>query len=314
MTTTLERTVPTPTIGREILSEYADERETLARASVQQSNEHAELAFLASKVHMARTHPHLALDERETAVAELGERLGAPALRLREQKDVPVPGGVGYGAFFETPFKTGFGKGTSLYWEVVCPTVPGGNVNDWLYLTSTNRAGKGVEAFVSYHGQDAPSFKVFDWARTDHWQIDCPWLALESYLMTQTAHGQNYQTLGVWNSTWEISPGQWRNQALLWNRVAHRFDLIYQYDYAASLADQTGGWIGSWGPIVETFQTSYTGTNNFGALNTMLITSDSGGAWGSWQLLNSTQSYLRTDNVGFSEVFLDPNYAFAVDS
>ncbi|MFK4225306.1 hypothetical protein [Streptomyces sp. NPDC019890] len=94
----------------------------------------------------------------------------------------------------------------------------------------------------------------------------------------------------------------------------HRFDLIYQYDYTASLSDQTGGWIGSWGPIVETFQTSYSNTNNFGALSTMLITRDSGGAWGSWQLLNSTQSYIRTDNVGFSQVFLDPNYAFAVDS
>ncbi|MFK4223832.1 hypothetical protein [Streptomyces sp. NPDC019890] len=219
MTTTLELPVPTPTIGREILAEYADERETFENASIQYRDERAELAFQASKVHVARTHPTLNLDEREAALGELAEQLGAPALKLREQKDVPVPGGVGYGAFFNTSFKTGFGKGTSLYWEVVCPTVPGGNVNDWLYLTGMNRAGKGVEAFVSYHAQEAPRFKVFDWARTDHWQIDCPWSALGSYLMTRTAHGQNYQILGVWNSTWEIAPGQWRNQALLWNRV-----------------------------------------------------------------------------------------------
>lgn len=314
MTATLELPVPTPAIAREVLAECADERETFASASTQSRDESAELAFQASKVHIARTHPALSLDEREAALSQLGERLGAPALKLREQKDAPVPGGVGYGIFYNTPFKTGFATGTSLYWDVVCPTMPGGNVNTWLYLTATNRAAKGVEAFVSYYAQGAPRFKVFDWARTDHWQIDISWSNLGNYLMTQSAHGQNYQTLGVWNSTWQISSSQWRNQALLWNRVAQRFDLIYQYDYAASLADQTSGWIGSWGPIVETFQSSYSGTNRFGGLNTMLITANSSGAWGSWQLLSSAQSYIRTDNVGFSQVFLDPNYAFVVDS
>ncbi|MEU5423063.1 hypothetical protein [Streptomyces sp. NPDC020667] len=306
--------VPTPNSGQEPSAPPSDEREAFRRTAGRQSDERAELAFLASKVHVARTHPTLSLAERQASLAELADRLGEGALGLRDRADGPTPGGVGYGVFYTTPFKTGFAQGTSLYWEVICPTSPGGNVDTWLYLTAMNRAGKGLEAFVSYHAQDAPRFKVFDWARDDHWQIDIPWSSLGAYLMTRSAHGQNYQVLGIWNSTWQLSPGSWRNQALLWNQAAQRYDLIYQYDYAAALADQTGGWIGSWAPIVETFQPSYSHTNRFGALRTMLITRDSGGTWGSWQLLSSADSYIRTDNTGFRTVFLDPDYAFAVES
>ena len=177
-----------------------------------------------------------------------------------------------------------------------------------------NRAGRGIEAFVSYYAQTQPHFKVFDWARTDQWQIDIPFGSLGSYLGTTSAHGSSYQTLGVWNTTTQISSGQWRNEASLWNRAAGRWDLIYRYDYAGTQAEQTGGWIGSWGPIVETFQSPYVNTNRFGALNTMLIGRSSSGAWGTWQLLNAANSYIRTDNVGFYVVFLDSNYAFVVDS
>ncbi|MGA5133051.1 hypothetical protein ACPCTO_24920 [Streptomyces olivoreticuli] len=314
MTNSPDSPVPTPNTGQEPSAPHSDERETFRPAVGYRPDERAEQAFLASKVHIARTHPTLHPAERQAALSELADRLGEPALGLRDREDAPTPGGVGYGVFYNAPFKTGFAQGTSLYWEVICPTAPGGNVNTWLYLTAMNRAGKGLEAFVSYYAQDAPRFKVFDWARDDHWQIDIPWSSLGSYLMTRSAHGQNYQTIGVWNSTWQLSPGLWRNQALLWNQAAQRYDLIYQYDYAATLADQTGGWTGSWGPIVETFQPSYSHTNRFGALRTMLITRDSGGNWGSWQLLSSNDSYIRTDNAGFRAVFLDPNYAFAVES
>jgi hypothetical protein len=51
-----------------------------------------------------------------------------------------------------------------------------------------------------------------------------------------------------------------------------------------------------------------------GALATMLISADNSGHWGSWALLSASDSYLRTDNVGFHQVFLDPNYAFTVNS
>lgn len=120
--------------------------------------------------------------------------------------------------------------------------------------------------------------------------------------------------LPVWNSTWWIGRDRWRNQALLYNHVRRGWDLVYQYDYAATDAQQKTGWIGSWGPIVETFQSLYTGTSPTGALATQLISADSSGTWGAWALLSASNSTIRIDNVGFNRIFLDPNYAFAVRS
>lgn len=294
----------------------SDARERLAKITKETPRDRkGEEAFLATKVHLARTHPQLDRAERALAVEELTERIGkAPLAALAKKKTPPVPGGVGYGFFYTTAFKPAFYGGTSMYFEIVCPRPPGGNVNTWLYLTGMNRASRGIEAFVSYYAQQEPHFKVFDWARTDHWQIDCPFGALASYLGTDSAHGASYPVLGVWNSTYQISASDWRNEAWLWNRSANRWDLIYRYDYAATQADETTGWIGSWGPIVETFQTSYNSTSPMGALRTMLISRGSSGSWGSWQLLSAANSYVRTDNVGFYVVFLDPNYALVVDS
>jgi hypothetical protein len=311
----LELDVPVPTLGRDMPTEVADERLALAGISKETPREaKAEDAFLASKSYLVMTHPTLDRAEREAALADLSELVGEERLdALRKEKTPPVPGGVGYGVFYNTAYKSAFAGGTSLYFEIVCPNPPGGNVNTWLYLTGMNRAGRGIEAFVSYYAQTEPHFKVFDWARTDHWQIDCPFGALGSYLGTRSAHGTSYQTLGVWNSTYEISSTQWRNEALLWNRAAARWDLIYRYDYTGTRAEQTGGWIGSWGPIVETFQSPYQNTNRFGGLSTMLISKGNTG-WGSWSLLSAANSYIRTDNLGFYLVFLDANYAFVVDS
>lgn len=268
-------------------------------------------AFERHKLLVAHTQPHIDLEARDAAVKSLVQRLGVHAQKLLAQ---PVPGGVGYGVFYTSAFKTAWGRGTSMAFDIVCPTPPGGNVNTWLYLTATNRSGLGVEAFVAYNGQSSVAFEVFDWARNDHWQTNIPFSQLGNYLTTESAHGNAYQVLPVWNSTWMISETTWRNQALLYNHVRGGWDLIYQYDYQATDAQQKTGWVGSWAPIVETFQSSYNGTKPMGALRTQLIGANASGAWGSWALLSASNSTIRTDNVGFHLVFLDPNYAFTVTS
>lgn len=123
----------------------------------------AERAFLASKLHIAQTHPTMDFTGRAAAAADI-----VAALKVAKGKKPtgPVPGGVGYGMFYTDPFKKNWATGTAIYWEIICPTPPGGNVNNFLYLTATNRAGKGVEAFISYNGQSQTFFKVFDWARS----------------------------------------------------------------------------------------------------------------------------------------------------
>jgi hypothetical protein len=268
-------------------------------------------AFLRSKLRIAYTHPGFDIAARDQAVASLVDRLGQEAAEMVSE---PRPGGVGEGFFYNPAFKTSWGLGTSFSCDFVCPVPPGGNVDTWLYLTATNRSALGVEAFVSYDGQDIPHFQVYDWARSDPWQTDVPFTSLDNYVTTTSAHGNMYQVLPVWNGTWAIGADTYRNQALLYNNVRGSWDLVYQYDYAATDSQEKTGWIGSWGPIVETFQSNYVNTNPMGALGAQLISSDNAGVWGSWELLSPSNSYVRTDNVGFNIVFLDPNYAFVVNS
>jgi hypothetical protein len=82
----------------------------------------------------------------------------------------------------------------------------------------------------------------------------------------------------------------------------------------STTAEQTSGWPGSGGPIVETFQNSYQNTRWRGFLNTMLIARNAAGRWGHWGVLTASQSTIRNDNQGFSTLFLDPNYSFVVRS
>ncbi len=268
----------------------------------------AEQAFFASKLHLLKTHPTLHLAERQATVAEFAVRLKRP-----KKYTGPPPGGVGYGMFYHPTFKTNFATGTAIYWEIICPNPPGGNVNTWLYLTATNRSAKGVEAFISYNGQNWTFFKVYDWARSNPWQTNIPFASLGSYLRTESAHGSPYRVLSLMNVTSQSVANYWYNQVWLWNHNANRWDLAYQYGYSATQQDQKTGWIGSWGPIVETFQNFYQGTRPMGALSTQLI-GRAGDQWGAWHFLSTADSYVRNDNKGFQLLFLDPNYNWAVNS
>jgi hypothetical protein len=211
-------------------------------------------AFLVSKLTMLRMHPGLTQRERAEGEAMLVLVFGTKA----KKKTPPVPGGVGYGMFYKGAFRRAFARGTSFSYEIVCPNPPGGNIDTSLYVTATNRAHKGVEAFVAYHGQDDTRFKVFDWARhrprSRRWQVDIPFAELTPYLGSTVAHDSELQTLLVWNSSVEIGTNQWRNEVLLRNRATDQWDLIYRFDYPSTTVKQQRGFVGSWGPIVETFQ------------------------------------------------------------
>jgi hypothetical protein len=289
-----------------------DQREQFAAlTSNTPVNQAARDAFIDSKLLIAHTHPSVDLAARDLAVASVRKSLAGPSRPTR-----PVPGGVGYGMFYTPAYKTAWGQGTAICFDIVCPTPPGGNVNTWLYLTATNRSTMGVEALISYNGQNDTHFLVFDWARTaaDHWQTDIPLSGLANYLRSESAHGHPYQVMTVWNMTFVASPVTWRNQVLLYNNAGNTWDLVYQYDYPATDAQQKSGFVGSWAPIVETFQSSYNQTNPMGALEIMLSSADASGNWGSWALLSASNSNVNTDNVGFNLSFLDPNYAFVVVS
>lgn len=228
----------------------------------------------------------------------------------------PVPGGVGYGVFYEDAFRADFDKGTAIEWQAVAPDRVGGNVSSWLYLTAMNRASKGVEAFISYYGQQDFHFKVFDWSREDHWQIDVPRSRMRDYLALESMpNGDDGQIMCIRNVTAEAGPGLWSNQVMLRNRRTGDWDLVYSHDYASTPDEQRTGWVGQWGPIVETFEQAYSGTAGLGTLMTRLYSWD-GQRWIDQGPLTPKQSYLRADagGMGFRDSFLEPNYSWVVKS
>jgi hypothetical protein len=302
-----ELPVPSP-MGNLVVADARKEFAQLTKRT--RRDRQAERAFLASKLHMVRTLPTDDLAARTRAVSGFLRTLRKTSARYFKaiiRHLPPTPGGVGYGMFYNAPIKTDFQTGTAIYWEIVCPHPPGGNVNTYLYLTATNRSAKGVEAFISYNGQNQTFFKVFDWARTDTWQTNVAFASLGNYLRTVSAHGTNYQVLPVMNITARTG-NSWYNQVWLSNHVTNSLDLMYQYVYSATLTDQTTGWVGSWGPIIETFQDSYLNTNRFGALRTYLTSRDVNNQWGAWHLLGGSDAYVRVDNKGFCLVFDDPHH------
>lgn len=166
----------------------------------------------------------------------------------------PVPGGVGYGVFYNSNYQSNFTTGTTIAHDIVCPTTPGGDVNTWLYLTSTNRAAKGVEALIRYYGQEDIRFRVYDWARPeeDRWQVTMMYSQLVPYLTKKTINGVSRQCVTVQNVTVQVSATQWKNVVYLMNYSTGNYDSIYSYVYTATLVDQRDSHYGSWGPIVET--------------------------------------------------------------
>lgn len=244
------------------------------------------------------------------------ERRGLGTEKKISNEDEPFPGGVGYGSFFTSAYKGNYHTGTVIAADIICPQRAGGNVNTWLYLTETNRTAKGVEALIYYLGQSELGFKVFDWARDDHWQVTISSGSLKDYLTNKVIEGENRQVLSLQNQTFIIdTPGgkKWSNQVYLYNFKQNNYSLIYQYDYDATEQEQKSAWVGSWGPIVETFQDSYSGTNLLGFSYTYMQERDEHDNWTSFHLLTGDISYIRDDKKGFKVVFLHPNHSFGVN-
>lgn len=295
------------------LAAAEDRTELFAKMSRENPlSQEAKEAFIGNRLQIMNSFPGLTSAQREESRAALLGSLGESA----GAKAQPTPGGVGYGTFYTEAFRQRFNLGARLLFQYFCPNAAGGNVNTWLYLTATNRTSLGVEALVSYYGQNNPTFMVFDWARSavDPWQINISFAKLGDYLGQMTTHGLTLQVLTVLNMTVQASPGRWRNSVSLLNFKRPGYDLIYSYEYDATEQVQKTGWIGSWGPIVETFQDAYANTNPMGVWKVFLNGQDQSGAWSPLNNLSSGDSSIREDGKGFKLVFIDPNYSWAVKS
>jgi hypothetical protein len=297
-----------------------DVRAEVARASQPRANEREEVRFfLESKRRMVRSHPHLTAAERAQALQDLDRVEASLEGASPEPSDgdsgvedgddePPLPGGVGFGVFYRPAFKIDFETGTAAEYTILCPPHPGGNVHSWLYLAATNRAARGPEAVAVYHGHDEFVFAVFDWARPEGWQVALSSSLLDEYLAEVELNGSIHRALHVLTFT-EESAGRWKNEVYLRHPTFETFDLVYAFEYAAMLPDQQAGWEGSWGPIIETFQNRYHGTEELGFAD-FSVASRRGGEWDPWEALAPADTYVAQDATGFRITYLEPNHTF----
>jgi len=207
---------------------------------------------------------------------------------------------------------------------VICPNIPGGNVQNHLYLTATNRTQLGLEVYVNYFGAGNLAFlSVYDWSLgvTDvnaGFVTSIMFPDLGPYFIGLGTHGQTFQTLYIHNATFQTANTNWTNQGLLFNSQAQRWDLLYASTYAATLTDQlTVGDLGSWGPIVESHEDPsfvYQGTNTMGFFQSTLSVTDGAGNPVNEILLDPSNTRQSGPRDGFQVSFLNANYDWAVFS
>jgi hypothetical protein len=174
-----------------------------------------------------------------------------------------VPGGVGFGYYF-TDSALRWTNSTILDYYIIAPSTMGGNLNYYLYLTSTCRAQLGTEALVSYFGQNSAGFWVFDWSLSNNqWQvgITLPDAHPEYLTIRPDEFANPRQMCHVRNGTFltGASGGQysWENRVWLFNFNRVDWDLVYSHVYTTASLNAnlfvSGATHGYWGPIVEVF-------------------------------------------------------------
>lgn len=268
------------------------------------ANEEELNTFYCKRIGMIRKSPYLTEDEKAQRIRDfmVQANLQEDSYASGDQREYGL---VAFGVYYK-PDKLGFTRSTKLHHHIISPATAGGDNADFLYLTATNRAAKGVEAFASYFAQEPVRFRVYDWARQkeQQWQIAIENVQLQPYLATMTSG----PFISVINSTELLQKTTWRNSVLLFNTTTNTYDKIYQYDYIlGSNSEQHDDHHGSWGPIVETRQANYESElNPMGCFYTYIFLDDAINT-----LYESNTTHL-SDNVGVELLSLQPNHSFLV--
>jgi hypothetical protein len=266
--------------------------------------------FVANRLRLMRGHPSLDKDNRKADVDAFERALGAAA-----GTELKAKGDAGMGVYFnDYQWQIGWANGTAARFAYICPTRPGPDIKT-IYLTSCNRAGKCVEALVSYRGSEEGHFEVYDWARPDtaRWQTNLPFSKLGDYLFPSTRHGRSFQCLSLMNFTARVQGMIWRNDIFLFSFRRAVYEKIYTYTYSATDSDQKSTAL-HWGPMIEIFQPSLRNLQPMGVLDTEFTRQNADNSWDSYQPLNAKQSYLTSPTAGLRSLFVDPNFSWAADA
>jgi hypothetical protein len=274
-------------------------------AKKQRVSEKEKEAFLRAKSRLAKSLSHLGDKELRTALENIRSDRGFDFTKEHEQP----PGGVGFGVFYKAG-QLSFSDSTEIRKRVIYPSQAGGDLSDYLYLTSTNRSAKGVEAYISHYKQENAAFKVFDWAKSGdgRFALTIDGSLLDHFNVSYQLGSTSLNSVAVVNSTLRLNGNNWRNlvQLLSIHPVMH-VETVYSFDYTVgSDADQHSAYNGSWGPIVETFQQFHQDMNPMG-YDGVYLQQD-----GAEHDLGASNTDLRDDGVGITVISQDGERSFMV--
>jgi hypothetical protein len=202
--------------------------------------------------------------------------------RLNLELTAPPPGGFGAGV----SFKDGqllFKNDTRVHFYLLAPQALGGiHKADLLYMTSSNRAGRGCEALLSFFKEENFNavFRIWDWAHPDvpgggKFIKGLAYSELTEYLIPYEVQTGSqllrFMTLYIVNSTRRVAGDNWTNEVYLHNRQSGTHDLIWKYDFSWPTQPTDGTFF--WGPIFEVFpnDADYSGSNLIGFDQTLLV-------------------------------------------
>ncbi|MDR1642083.1 MAG: hypothetical protein LBT59_20535 [Clostridiales bacterium] len=218
----------------------------------------------------------------------------------------------GFGAYYKDEFRNDYEWGSIISYFVICPTNLGTSAA--LNLTSSNRTSKGCEALIRYENNNPPELWIYDWSLARPFMnLRLSFEALSDYFTTIQVgelHGQ--QAIYIQLTTSTNDGTNWSNLVGLTNYSALTVDLIYESQYIASTSIQKSGIVGSWGPILEPVQSSYTSMNFVGFRSIALAKKDSSEGWSTPTSLIKSQSNFVTDNTKLATIVFDynSNYVF----
>jgi hypothetical protein len=268
-----------------------------------------EIAELSKKFQPAAKEKKLFIKRRAELQNQRNLRLASKARASLEKDEPPIPGGWGNGVFFKE-MELLFAQTSANYNYIIAPAALGGINDDYFYLTATNRAGWGCEAFVSYFSQEKPLFRVFDWAKyftgQVPWVVSIPYDEWGGYKLPYNISGEEHFALYITNATYRLGDDNWRNEVYLHNDATDTKDRVWSYDFhwAPQNDDERNGhW---WGPILETFASDYGETNTVGFAEALLVQD------GSEHMLVDANSSMENDGSdhGFQVFNLVPNNTY----
>jgi len=175
----------------------------------------------------------------------------------------PTPGGLGAGVAFREALLH-FRDSTSVYFYLVAPPTIGVQPEaDLLYMTSSNTAGRGCEALLSFFNTEQYRcvFRIWDWAHPDQpnggkFVRGFSYDQLSEYLIPYVFNlesGHELETVCVYvvNVTRRTNGNSFTNEVYLHNHASGTRDLMWSYAFDWPDKSSTGAFW--WGPIFETF-------------------------------------------------------------